>query len=495
MRSHMRTSTAVLAALVVLTAGGCFRPKDEVYSELRRSRMRAYSRWRNAAKKDPDLPRLEGELSLSDAVRAGLAFNKDLRLVVQEKARAEGRFVEARSEALPAVDLSAGYTRLDQVMTIDLGADSFQVGDQDNWFYRVDVVQPLFKGGSIPAAIRGAQLFRYISDEKVRGGVQDVVLAVASAYYDVLLAQHLYDVQEQALEYAKANLEDVTARLEHGVAIRFDRLRAELEVSTVKADLLSSRNELNRARTAFFRAMGVSQDSDVGLTGELTYAPLHPDREEAVEQAFLNRPELYESELDVRLQQEMKRGMAADYWPSLEAWGWHQWAKPDPHEASNIGWDEQWQAGLRLVWTLFDGLAREGRIAQQEATLRQSVIHLADTEQAILQEVRNALYDLEDADELVQSQQLNVGRANEALRLVKVGAQEGVNTELEVLDARAALTAAQGTYYEALHRHSMARLAYRRALGLLAPEPGAGRVPQEPPPVRAEDRSETTDSD
>ena len=81
-------------------------------------------------------------------------------------------------------------------------------------------------------------------------------------------------------------------------------------------------------------------------------------RREAVETAFMNRPELYQGEFDVRLQEEALRVYRSDYWPSLEAWGWHKWAKPDPHDSLNIEWDTQCMAGLRLTWSLFDGLRR-----------------------------------------------------------------------------------------------------------------------------------------
>lgn len=84
---------------------------------------------------------------------------------------------------------------------------------------------------------------------------------------------------------------------------------------------------------------------------------------------------------------------------------------------------------MRLRWTLFDGLKREGNIIQQKAAVAQSAINLSDAEQLALEEVANAILDLTDADELVKSQQLNLERANEALRLVVIGAQEGVNTE------------------------------------------------------------------
>jgi len=256
-----------------------------------------------------------------------------------------------------------------------------------------------------------------------------------------------------------------------------------LEVSTVKADLIRQRNERSRALTALYRAMGASQRSDVELTDTLTYTPMEPTLEQAVQVAFTNRPDVISGELDVRLQKEILMGLFSDYLPKIEGWALTGWAKPDPHNSMKDHWNDQWQAGLRLTWILFDGLSREGGIIQQKAAARQSAIALSDTEQRLLEEVKNAILDLADADELVQSQQRNLEQANEALRLVQVGAREGVNTELEMLDAQSALFRARGLYYQALYSHVTARLALQRALGIMGPPPGDGQVPKEAPPL------------
>ncbi|KPK65008.1 MAG: hypothetical protein AMK73_04210 [Planctomycetes bacterium SM23_32] len=471
----------VLMAALLMGLTGCFPSRERIYSEVYGSRLRSYTRWREGVDREEVLPRLSGALTLEDAVKVALVHSPSLNGVLQEKEKARGQLWTAYGEALPTIDLSAGYTRLDQVMVVDLGVDSFAIGDQDNWSYQVNITQPLFKGGSIPAAVEGAKFFQFLSDETVRRAVQDVIFQVALAYYDVLLAEHLYAVQVDALGFAQANLEDVTAREEAGVAIPFDRLRARVEVSNVQADMIHQRNALNRAWTTLFRAAGVSQKSEVALADKLTYLPMEPEFEDAVRLAFLNRPELYQGELDIRVQETALRILYSEYLPELEAWGWQLWAKPDPHQASSIEWGDQWQAGVRLTWTLFDGFRREGKVIQQKAVLNQSAIQLADTEQLVLEEVKNGILDLRDADELVRSQQLNLERANEALRLVQIGAREGVNTELEVLDARSALTRTRGLYYEALHAHGVARLVLHRATGLLGPGPGADRVPQEVP--------------
>lgn len=471
---------ARLLAAGVLTATlliGCFPSRTEYFSSLHRSRERAFRRWQNGQEHEEERPRLEGRLNLKEAIRIAFQYNPQLLAAVQDKARAGGRLWEAYSEALPKLDLSANYTRLDQVPTIDLGVQSFQIGDEDQYSYQVDIEQPLFRGGSIPAAIRGASLFSYLSDEKVRGTVEQVAYRVAQAYFDTVLAQRQIEVQEAALESAEAFLEQVESRREAGVAVEYDVLRARVDVSNIQADLIEQRNRRDMARTRLLRAMGASQKSDVELVTEMSYRSEGTGFSEAVARAFENRPDIYQAALNVDLQEEALIESYSRYWPRLSAYYWHLWAKPKPHEASQIDWGTQWQTGLSLTWPLFDGLEREGIITQRKAELRKTRILLEDTEQKALLEVKNALLDLQNADQLVESQKLNLKRADRALDLVKAGYKEGINTELEVLDARSALTRARGLYYQSLHRHVSGRLELQRAMGILGPPPGAEEVP------------------
>jgi outer membrane protein TolC len=123
---------------------------------------------------------------------------------------------------------------------------------------------------------------------------------------------------------------------------------------------------------------------------------------------------------------------------------------------------------------------------QEKAALRRSRIELADAEERTLLEIRQAMMSLRDAEELVESQKLNIQRAEEGLRLAQVGYREGVNTEVEVADARAALTRASGLYYQAVYSHTMAGLTLQRALGILGPRADDRAAPGDVPaqPVR-----------
>lgn len=481
-KTPMRYSFIVAAAASFCISSGCMMQRSAYYSDLRDRRSERYRRWEERDFNDRDLPTISGNLSLDEAVHLALTYNTGLLTALQQKAEADGRVVEAYSEVLPRIDAAADYTRLDQVSTVDIGVDSFQIGDLDNYSYRVTVTQPVFTAKA-PIAIRASRLFSYLTDEVIRGVVEDVVDAVAQAYYGTVLARHQIAVQSDALEAAQAHLKSVQSRKDNGMATEFDVLRAKVDVSNIQADLIEQKNQRNVARARLLKAMGVSQRSDIELSTPLSYERTRVEFQDAVRTAFENRPDIYQAILNVDLQREAVNELYSRYLPTVEAYFWNLWSKPDPHESSEIDWGDQWQAGLSLTWPLFDGLAREGRIMQGKAILRQRELTLTDTEEQALLEIRSALDELQNARELVQSQELNLERAEEALKLVRVGYQEGVNTEVEVIDARAALTRAKGLHYTALHRHTISRIMLQRAMGILGARPGSRSVPERVPDI------------
>lgn len=470
----------VMMVIAVLFGTGCLPSRHQYFGRVRGRRTRSFEHWeRKEQRADLEKPSLEGPLGLENVVRLTLAHNTRIEAVLLERERARGRAMSAYSEALPRVDLGANYTRRDKVTTVDLGVESFQIGDRDNYSTRVDITQPLFKGGSIYIAQRAARIFSYLSDEKVRQRVEQSLFEATTAYFDARLAERLIAVQEAALESAQQHLDDVRSRRRHGTATEYDVLRARVDVSNIRADLIEQRNTRDQAMTRLLRVMGVSQRSTVELSTDMQYLRVSPDFVESVKEAFANRPDIYRAELNVDLQNESLKEAHSRYFPRLEAYFWNLWAKPDPHEASRIAWGDQWQAGVRMNWPLFDGLAREGRIIQEKALLRQNVILLSDAEEQAIQEIRDAILELQNARELVESQRLNLQRADRALQLVQSGYREGVNAEVEVLDARTALTRARGLYYQALHRHTVARIQLQRAKGILGPAPGNTEKPED----------------
>ena len=104
-----------------------------------------------------------------------------------------------------------------------------------------------------------------------------------------------------------------------------------------------------------------------------------------------------------------------------------------------------WFYGVTGSWNIFDGFGTYGRVKEARARLEQSKIHYDDSVREVELEVQSAYANLEQARQTIESQQKNVEEANEALRLAQERFSAGAGTQLEVLDARVALTRARTT--------------------------------------------------
>lgn len=442
-----------------------------MYEQVGLSRDDAYRQWENRKQRQQrSQTHISGELSVEDCLKLALVNNKVLQRVVQEKEIARGERFKSYSAILPSVDLTAEYLRKDEVPS--LGAISF--GDMDNYSTSLVVTQPVFAGGSIPAKIKAGKLFSLLTDQTVRAEAQNVIYTASHSYYDVLLNQHLVQISEDAVRSAQAHLDDVKQKRQMGVASDFDVLRAEVELSNFQAELIQNRNAINISKAWLIKTMGVSQNSDFILSDKLVYTPSEVTMEQAVKAAFRNRPDLFSREFDIKYQKELFKIARSRYWPTINGFYENVWSNPDPHKSTVVDWGHLWQAGFMATMPIFDGLSREGEVMQQKARVKQAQIDLIDAEETTLFELTSSLLNIEDAVKFVESQQLNLIRAEEGLRLAEVGYREGINTQVEMIDAQAALTTAGANYYQAIYSHIIAKLDLKKAMGTLAVIPAGG---------------------
>jgi outer membrane protein len=466
-----RIGTAV-AVLVGLQLAGCVS-SEKYYEDVGLSREAAFRQWKSRKEKqEQSQPFISGKLNITDCTKLALVNNKVLQSIVQEREIARGERLKSYSAILPKVNLTGEYTRLDEVTSFEIdtpaGKERIQFGDVDNYSAVLTVTQPIYAGGSIPARINAAKLLTLLTDETVRAAVQNVVYAAEHAYYDVLLSQQLLAISTDAVRSAQAHLDNVKQRQRGGVASDFDVLRAEVELSNFQAEFIQNKNAISVAKANLIKIMGVSQESDFVLSDELLYVPSKITMEQAVEAAYRNRPDLLGREFDIKRQKELLNIARSQYLPVVSGYYSNTWAKPDPHSMMTIEWGHAWQGGLTASVPIFDGFMRDGEIVAQKARLKQGQIDLIDSEETALFELTKAQLGIENAAEFIESQRLNLTRAEEGLRLAEVGYREGTNTQVEMIDAQSALTTARANHYQAIYSHIIAKLDFQKAMGTLA---------------------------
>jgi len=427
--------------------------------------------WENGA------VRIGGEITLEDAVKLALTYNRNLKIAVQERGVAEGLITQAWGEALPVVSLNANYIRLDEVPSFEIADRHITIGSLNNYSAGVTVDQPVFRGGAVRAGLRAAELYEALTDEQIRGAVQEVVYLTVAAYYRAQLGRQEHEVAQSYVNQSRTQLADVQSKKKYGVASEFNVLRAEVDVANSETEMIRLANNHDQAAAALLRTMGVSQESNVTLVDDPEYHPLTIDEQQAVELALADRPDVLGAELGVGLQEQAVAVAKSRYWPELDAFFTYRNARPDPHVATLAEWGDAWSGGLMLRWTIFDR-GRTGRLVVERALLEQQRIGLSEVRQMARFDVRSAHLNLINADRAVKSQGRNLERATEGQRLANVSFREGTIDQVSLLDATTALAEAGLLYYRSIFAHAMSRLELRRATGLLAPTapPDAGSV-------------------
>jgi len=459
--------------IAALVPAGCVS-SEKLYNDVSLSRDVAYRQWKTRKERQQlSQTHISGKLSVEDCLKLALVNNKVLQRVIQEKEIARGERMKSYSAILPKVDGTAEWQEIDEVssMSIPGGPNSpggkITMGDIHTYSAGLRITQPFFAGGSIPATINASKLFSLLTDQTIRAEVQNVIYTASRSYFDVLLNQHLLQISAEAVRSAEAHLNDVKQKRQGGVASSFDVLRAEVELSNFQAELIQNRNAINLSKSQLIKVMGVSQDSDFILSDELVYVSSETTMEESIKAAFRNRPDLFSREFDIKYQKQLLKIAQSRYWPTISGYYDNTWSNPDPHNRMELEWGHMWQVGVVATLPIFDGFSREGEVIQQKARVKQAQIDLIDVEETALFELTSALLSIQDAQEFVESQRLNLTRAEEGLRLAEVGYREGTNTQVEMIDAQAALTTAGANYYQAIYSHIVAKLDLQKAMGTL----------------------------
>lgn len=464
----MRGGGAVVALMV---AAGCVGVPDakqmrEIRAESAEQRLEDLSQ--KASTQNGVY--LSGPLLLWEAVALSQGYNRSLQQEQEGREIARGRIVASYAEALPSLNLTAGYVRLDEERgtTLPVGRE-FTIRSADQYNAGLRLTQPLFNG-RIGAALRAAKLYDEWTSAVIQTATERVQRETIHAYYQAVLSEHLLGVNQTALETAERQLADAKARRRQGMASNYDELRAQVEVSNFRAQVLQARNDKDVAYTALYRLMGATPESEAELVDELPLVMEDISFLAAVRTALEWRADLVVAEYALRLQRESVAVAKSRYLPEVSGYVAQSWSNPDPHDSSREEWGDEWQAGIQVTLPIFDGLDRQGTLIQERAKERQLAIALRDTEEKAVSEIRQAVLSLKTAEEFAHSQNQNLETAKEALRLVEAGLKEGQNTPVEVMDARQALTKASANYYQSIFSHAMARVALQQAMGLLSPD-------------------------
>ncbi|MBQ2282245.1 MAG: TolC family protein [Kiritimatiellae bacterium] len=394
---------------------------------------------------------LLGELTHEECIKIALLYN--IELIKQElelyKAGCEIRL--AYQSVFPKFDLKADANTL----------TPYNDSDKESYDIKLMLTQPLWRGGAISSAYRYAN-YEYEKTRLTLWKQRDSVLhSVSSLYYEILLKQELVKVYQSAVDVSERLYNTTKSKFDGGTVSQYDVLRAEVEVANSKAELLREENELSELKLSIYNLMGVSESSNVTFVGELAIDEIPIDTSKANAFALNNRIELLIAMCDIEKARENINIIMAENRPQIDLYASGGYGNS---RGAASDWEDEWQLGISATLRL-DDISNYAKRTIARTEQKQAQAELRIQEKKVLSETANAIMQMSYAEQYYQSQKKNKALSEEVLRMVEEGFKVGKNTQIEVLDARSALTEAVGGYYKSIYTMKQAHLNYNLAIG------------------------------
>ena len=277
-----------------------------------------------------------------------------------------------------------------------------------------------------------------------------VIYQVMAAYYRVLNAKGQEDAAEANLKNAQTVQQAAEARLELGLATLPDVLEARSAAAQADYDLQAAIGASEIAHGDLATALGISPTSQLQV--ESIQALTIPQEltgtvETSIDHALAQRPDLMQRVAELRAAGSALKEAKTAYLPALTFQGTgglnKTYGEQDQLPGVYSPNQEFWDARLSLTWTLFDGLARENRVARAKAEQKQAAAEVDALRDQVENEVwaaystaRTALRQQKAAAALLEAASSSYNAALQSYNY-------GVRSQIDVVSAQRALAAAR----------------------------------------------------
>jgi len=409
-------------------------------------------------------------LTLGDAVRLAARLNAQAEQARDRADAAKARVTQRRSEILPQLDATAiEGGRTYNSATFGLPLPGFDpngqiIGPVNTFDARAHAALSLVNLASYERISAASDAYGASSADAANVGDAAGQLA-GIAYLRLQRAIALVNARIADSLLADSLLAIARDQLASGVGVAIDVTRAQVQLSSVRAQLISQRADRDHSRLEFLRVVNLPLGTTFTLADSLEgLAPDQalPSESAAVATALRMRPDLRAAELQLQAARTTVKSVQMERVPSLGVAADYGWS------ALNGGsYLPTYTWGIQFSLPIFDGLRREARIEEDQAAVQEAMSRRQAIYQQASIEVRQAL-----VDAIAAREQLVVARERLALSTLEVAqARErfmaGVAGNLDVIQASSNLNTSRSQLIEALANFQAARLAFARAEGVI----------------------------
>ena len=378
---------------------------------------------------------------------------------------------QGRSLLMPSINLNANSTFNNQTTQYQ-GTFFFPSGTNryNSNGYGVTLVQPLFRQQNWQAYSE-SELQSVQAGMQLKISEQELILRVAQAYFDVLIAQDSVQLVETQKTAISEQLQQAKRNFEVGSATITDTLEAQARYDLTGAQQIAAQNNLEIKRSALQQLINAMPGDLSHLGKELKMEPPQPaDIHKWVDEAQSNNLQLTIAEASAEIaDKEVARNRGGHY-PTVDLVA--NYSQNNANGSSfGVGSDTTNKSiGVQLNMPLFQGGSVNSRWREAEANRERVRQELENARRNVAQQARQSYLGVVSGIAQVQALQQALASSESVLEASKLGHEVGVRTNLDVLNAQQQLFSTRRDLYQAQYNYLLSQLRLKQAVGSLGEE-------------------------
>jgi outer membrane protein TolC len=417
-------------------------------------------------------------LTLTEAVHLAISQNRALKIAHLKVTENEQKKAGQRSAYFPSITNQSNALRITDLQNIVIPGGAFGTaggsfvptgsvtlpqGQKTFFTSGTQISQPLTQLIRIREANRIAAAEVAVSRDDLKKAENQVALQAHALYYGILIARLQKQAAEQQSTYAGEQLRESEDDIRNGSALKVAAIQGRAGLLESQQGVLTAELQLSDLTTELNDLLGLPLDTRLELDpGVPTNFEQRP-REEYVQSAWAEHPELLAAEEAVRKARAGVTAAKSTYIPDVTAYARHSYQDGVPFLVRNFG-----TFGVNLNWEVFDFGKRRAAVREGEAQLAEAEENLRRLKEEVAVGIERSYNKVERTRNMVQVANQIVKLRQESERLAQNQLTQGV---ILVSDRRQATAAS----YKAQADYLQASLGYLLAWAEL--EQAAGRTP------------------
>lgn len=372
--------------------------------------------------------------TLNDALTVTYQNNPTLLAARSELRAVDELVAQAKSQRRPTVtitgDITAGWADNVCDRTLESSCNPSSV--------TLDVIQPVFRGGSIEANIDQADNLIRAQRASLTVTEQQVLLSAITAYLDVYRDQAVLDLNRKNEKVVGAELKATRDRFNVGAVTQTDVVQAESRAARAMAQRVLAEGRLAVSRATYREIIAEPPESliEPPFTAEL------PIDEEATIAAAADNPAIIAAEFAEKAARDAVDSAFGALLPSFDLVGKLE-QRADLSNDTRLGDDQNASITARLKIPLYQAGAADSRVREAKHRAGQRRNEVDIQRRAAARAAESAWRALETARAQKSSFEVQARAAELALKGVRQEADLGARTVLDILDAEQELLDAQ----------------------------------------------------